>query len=607
MLERLITDAQERIQEFLEDEEARLLVLQAIPEQRMLAARMLAAIEEQEDGWILCYGVAEQFSSAPAFYAQVAQGLLSHVEENRATLAKQGVHLPSFDNADWHENRDGLPADVWFVSLLEDLTRILAPISDRLLLVLCPDSIEEPSKYREAVLRLCNATGSPRVRYLAIDDRAKPILSGLTLQSDRYRLVACEPHEAALERHFDDFLTNPTQRVLALIGASSADQRILDRLRRSLSRYPAGSIVSIVKDVSSVDAFCQEAAASFSGAEVRPGKSAALVPVVAASDVADEPELRTLLCAEAQFAYAAEAHARQTGKQPLVVFLAPNVLGDAKEWIGSVISLAEEAVIPRVKYVILDPNRLLAETTADATPVPVVYLDLSAERMEQVIRQGLLSKDVALSAKERIRYLSMLASFALSRSEYEEALKFSGGVVELAEESGSPDEKASAWLTIGNVLYKLQDFDLARNAYTKVSSLAIESNLDMLAAQGLESIGHTYFCDGKYSQAAACYITARQYNAKLANGFGEGRVLTWLGEAEREQRQWVQAEQAFQDALALYDDVRSELRDAAKQAKGEVLLRLATLREQTGDSAIGRELRHQAKGLGCSMEVSRTP
>lgn len=608
MIETLITDVQQRITEFLEDEEARLLTLRTLPEHRMLAARVIAPIEEKEDGWVLCYGVADPFLSAGSFYEQLWTGLLAHLEESRAELVKQGIDLPLPDPGK-PADRDGLPVEVWFVSQVEALTRILAPLSDRLLIVLGPETIQTPDAYRESLQRLCNATGSPRVRYIALDDQTKPILDGLVHQSSRYQVAARERWEKDLERQVGSWLRDPSQRVLALPGASATNREFLDQLQ-ALVRVPAnGRSILIHADAASVDEFYRQAHAALASTAAPP--SATLVTSGATGAASDgsptEPALSSLLVAEAQFACAAEEEAQKTQSNPLLVILQPRGLPDVREWIGSVMALAEEAVHPNVRYVVLDPEQALLETAPAPAAIPVVDLDLSAERIEQVLRQSITSPDAALSAEERIRYLSMLASFAVAREDYADALRQSGAAVELCELAGSAEDKAAAWLTMGNILYRMRSFELARNAYTKLSTLALEHKQDVMAAQGIENIGHTYFSSENYPQAAACYSTAQQYNAKLANVFGEGRALTWLGESERAQHQWDRAALAFESALLLYEDVRPELRPAADQARGEVLIRLAMLREQTGDTGAGKKLRQQAQTLGCADEVCRTP
>jgi len=608
VIETLITDAQRRIMDFLEDEDARLLVLRTIPEQRILAARLIAAVEEQAEGWVLCYGVAEPFSSSASFYSQVLSGFLAHLHESREKLSREGIQLPSTEHLNQSDTHPDLPDEVKFASVLEDLTRTLAPLFDRLLLVLCPDSVESPEEYRRSIQRLCNATGSARVRYLALDDYSKPLLHELAHDRDRFRVLLGNAADAVWLQQLDDWLASPYQRVLGLPStAAVAERRPLDRLQDRLRNYPHGKLVSLALDATSVDEFYRQSLDEF----YRLSNGASIHGPVAPSEVVTEESVErnvpAYLSMEAQFARAAERFAQQSKRRPLVVALAPKSLGDAREWLGSLLSLAEEAVSPWVKYAILEPTLSPSEIELGPASVQVADLDLSTNRIEQAIREGLKSKDLALSPTDRLRYLSMMATLAASRHENDDALRYGGAAVDLAIECGAAAEKATAWMTMGNVLYQQRDYELARNAYSHVTSLAVDCSHDQLAAQGLENIGHTYYCSHDYPQAVACYVAAREYNAKLANVFGEGRALTWLGEAERAQRRWSEAEQAFYDALALYGEVRPELREAAKQARGEVLVRLAFVLEQTGNFTAAQNYRHQAQQLGFAQEVSRTP
>jgi tetratricopeptide (TPR) repeat protein len=303
---------------------------------------------------------------------------------------------------------------------------------------------------------------------------------------------------------------------------------------------------------------------------------------------------------EAAFASFAEAMAQRwlpKGGSLVMVFAPRPGRLSAASLRETLSKLRASAASPRVRYLILDAGFgfLGGALVREARQVASLSFSVDASDIEGELQAA--ADGTTQTPPERVRSIIALSALNTSRKRYVEAVTLAAQALPLAAEVG-PAEESLAWLSMGNTIYQMEEYETARNAYVNSVNLALDHGLDVLAASALTQLGHAHFCEGDYEAAIECYRTAQLYQARLGNLFGACHALLWLGEAHRARKEFKEAQEALQIALGAYASLGAPYADAAKEGKIEAEQRLARVYRESKQAREADAAEVRARELG---------
>lgn len=226
-----------------------------------------------------------------------------------------------------------------------------------------------------------------------------------------------------------------------------------------------------------------------------------------------------------------------------------------------------------VKYVVLD-DRIERQTTelADEMPeVKVQSLYLPPQELEQRVKWH-LATGIAVGPVEQRVYTGLLASFALSRKEHEEALRLSQQQLALTEPHGTPNDLAAVHYNIGNVHLAKQDYSAAAESFNNALGLAMKVGLSAIVPSILCNLGVALFHGGAREQADECFATSRVYCQKLNLRPTEAHVLDCMARCHTVSNRPLEAEQCWRDSLAKYDEITAPQMQFARDGGRTLIL-----------------------------------
>jgi len=108
----------------------------------------------------------------------------------------------------------------------------------------------------------------------------------------------------------------------------------------------------------------------------------------------------------------------------------------------------------------------------------------------------------------------------------------------------------------------LRDYPQARDLCRQALALNTHHGSRHLEAIIWNNLGYTEFHAGDFGEAAACYEHALRIFRSVGDRWGEAESLTDLGDSRQAVGESLQAREAWQQALAIFDDLQHP--DAAK-------------------------------------------
>ncbi len=610
-----------RLLRFFGDPTANMFLLRSEPELERMGAKLVAGFSQDPKADVVVFGGSASFVNDGQYFGAIRASILENLKVGSAELKGAGASFGFLTEAT--APTFSVSPTVDFAELVEGLARQLAGGCRGVVVVLRVEEVGNQSALQAALERLSAATGSGRVKYVVLDQRTKPRVEAFSASRDRVAVSVVQHDPSALLKAF---LQSPTSRLLGLHGRGD----IRGFVRWALSAVATTGPALSASGAAEGRRFTAEAPGAPSADKEKRRAHVVWVSVrfvnpweffdQAAKGVVDAcravavegaaiatPTRVAGLSHAAAFATQVERAARLAlPGRTLVVVLDPSPIADVAFLRKTLPLLAEAATSPQVKYVVVDsPETGVLPLATAAAETQVDTLHLSPESLASELERS-LAKD-PLSPVERVRYLSMLGGFALSRGESARSLDFSQKALEESRKLPDPAEEALAFLGLGNALYRMAEYAPARDAYAKAADLALRAKSHPLAAQSLTHVGHAHFSNGEFAQAGVAYEAAAKYQQKLANPFGEALALTWLGETRRREERWKDAQNAFEAALTCYEGVRPELSASAAEGKIEVLERFARLLTSAGLTERAHALRTQAKNLGGKGRVVDRP
>jgi tetratricopeptide (TPR) repeat protein len=256
--------------------------------------------------------------------------------------------------------------------------------------------------------------------------------------------------------------------------------------------------------------------------------------------------------------------------------LDPGSVSDSAGYRQTLRGLAEKTRSQWVKYVVLD-DRVKGHTTELVSELPNVKAQsmyLSPAEMERRI-QWALDTGIGIGPADRRVYTAMLAGFALSRKEYDDALRLTQAQLALTEPDGTPIDLAAVHYNFGNVYLGKKDFAAAVESFTEGLRLALQGQLNPLVPTIITNLGVALYQGGVPDKAAECFCTARVFSQKMNQRPTEAHVLDCMARCHSAAGRFAEAEGCWKEALAIYDGITAEqLRHARDGGRRLILLQL---------------------------------
>jgi tetratricopeptide (TPR) repeat protein len=541
---------------FLDGDSAGPLYVRSSAEAELLAARILAALQEGPLSDELCFAHTGVFGDAAEFYAAAAQGVRENLHAHRAELSRLGVSLPEARLLQMATIEVGLSPELAFAEFCERAARELAHVCAQLVLVLHAEAESDHAAFHASTARLASACAAASVKFIVLTSAAARPAAPPALQ--RFNVV--DGPSADLQA----FALVPERRVLLVRSPSAELEWSVQWAQLHATSHEVVMLRLRPTEPAAGTAGIAQAAVSALVAHLEQRRIA----------VAARADLKSVV----QFADQCERFAAQCGRASHGLCVVLTVHSRAGADLASfALELVRAAASPRVHYVIIDADGACRLPPLSAAPSRVQCCDvvLDAAAIEAGLREQLASP--SLPPQERIQYLGACAVLNVTRGDFIAATKLQEEQLALCEQAGDPGAALQPWLGIGDGYYAQGRWAEAEAAYTRALTLALDQRRDPMIAQALLRLGNTLLRSERWDEAVDTYRAAADWHDKTGHPLWTCYALSWLGEAQRRAGHLEAAERTWRDAL----DRQLALSDQSDpSAAAELMERLARLDAQ---------------------------
>jgi DNA-binding SARP family transcriptional activator/tetratricopeptide (TPR) repeat protein len=158
--------------------------------------------------------------------------------------------------------------------------------------------------------------------------------------------------------------------------------------------------------------------------------------------------------------------------------------------------------------------------------------------------------------------LYSLAALAEYQGQYPEALGYAKQAVDLCRDIGDKAGETQLLTWMGWYHALLGDYPQARGLCREALALNVHYGSRRLEGDIWNSLGYTEYHVGDFGEAAACYERALRIFRTVGDRWGEADTLTNLGDVRRAAGDLLRAQEAWQQAHDILDDLQHP--DAAK-------------------------------------------
>ena len=158
-----------------------------------------------------------------------------------------------------------------------------------------------------------------------------------------------------------------------------------------------------------------------------------------------------------------------------------------------------------------------------------------------------------------------LAALAEGQGRYADVLGHAEKALSLYQAIGDKASEAAALNNVGWTHCLLGDYEQARALCRQALALCTEVGHHWLEGYVWDSLGYAEHHLGNLGEAAACYQRALSLHREAGDRFTEAEALAHLGETCQAANQPTQARDAWQQALAIFDDLQNS--DAADKVR----------------------------------------
>ncbi|MGK9166739.1 tetratricopeptide repeat protein [Inquilinus limosus] len=208
------------LEDFMDEAGPVIRVVLIDPEMRPILLRMLAGLDEQDDFPHLLIGHDEPFGDPVGWFGTLQDTLDAQLAQHAEALAEAGISLAAEDAED-EAGRGPWP----FLRRAERLAEALPEGAGSLVFLLRPESVEDRDGFARSVAFLADKVASPRLKFVALDDRRSPCLAALASEHPTVSTQTfwCSPQE--MEQRVNAMLeqsgqTSPSDHRRALMMAA---------------------------------------------------------------------------------------------------------------------------------------------------------------------------------------------------------------------------------------------------------------------------------------------------------------------------------------------------------------------------------------------------
>lgn len=269
----------------------------------------------------------------------------------------------------------------------------------------------------------------------------------------------------------------------------------------------------------------------------------------------------------------------------MVLVLDPEKVQDQEGYLEAMAWLADNTPSRRAKYLVFDDGSgpsltNLAERCRGAS---VGQFDIKPQQIEAQIHAD-MANPALLSELEQRQNLALLAGFAFSKRQHDEALRLHGQFLTmLPEQERDGPEAASALYNLGNVHLAKGDGSAAEAHYAHALEICMAKKLDGIMPMVLSNMGLAVHRQGRAEEAIKCFEIARRSSQVQRHPLLEAHVLDNLAGIYQAESRFPEAERCLMDALALYQGIKSEFfADMRKSGQADVEAKLVRHRAMAG-------------------------
>jgi tetratricopeptide (TPR) repeat protein len=273
----------------------------------------------------------------------------------------------------------------------------------------------------------------------------------------------------------------------------------------------------------------------------------------------------------------------------LVILIDPDAVDEVETYRRAILFLAANNPSPWLKFLVLDSRTAprLAGLEEDSERIGIQTFYLGPEEIEARAAEDLKAPG-ALSPAERRQYIGLLGGLAFARKDHERAEHLQRRWLAEAENSGNPEEAATAAYNLANTLAARGAHDEATAHYCRACDVAVDSQQHALAALAYTNLGLCLHRQGAVEPAVASLRVARDTFRALNHRPGEAYVVDCLAQLYAGEGEGEKAAQAERYALSLYDGITSSsFKDLHEGGRADALAKLARVRGATGHSREG--------------------
>ena len=266
----------------------------------------------------------------------------------------------------------------------------------------------------------------------------------------------------------------------------------------------------------------------------------------------------------------------------LVFVLNPETVDDEAAFRQSIEFLTTQVESDWLKFLVLDSRVApLLDGLQSRDRIGTQTFYMPPEAIEQELKRQV--SQPASDPLQHRRTLGVLAGFAFSKKNYDEAARLQGEWATLAESGGAPAEAASAYYNLGNTLLEQGDLLNAEQQFVKSCALCLEHAVNGVLPLALTNLGVTLFRQNRIEEALEAMRTAYRHFKAQNHKPGEAFAYDTLGRAYYEQRRHDEAEQAWLRAYAVYNEITSDaFVDVRKSGCDDIVAKLERLCRETG-------------------------
>jgi tetratricopeptide (TPR) repeat protein len=266
----------------------------------------------------------------------------------------------------------------------------------------------------------------------------------------------------------------------------------------------------------------------------------------------------------------------------LVFVLDPSEVADRDGFRQCVEFLGHQVESKWLKFLVLDSRlepRLDGLDGQERIGTQSFYM--SPEAIEQKLKEQ--ARKPSSDPLQHRRTLGVLAGFAFSNKNYDEAARLQAEWASLAEAGGAPAEAASAYYNLGNTLLEQGDLLKAEETFVKSCELCLAHAVNGVLPLALTNLGITLFRQNRVDEAVESLRTAYRHFKAQNHKPGEAFVYDALARAYYELQRHDEAEQAWLRAYSVYDAITSDaFADLRKSGCDDIAAKLERFYEATG-------------------------